>query len=179
MFSTSKRMTVVQKWKPDITNVRLQVVPFFLRDRWARETRARVKTTPREKGETRRGVRKIRQSPSFWTLIYVALTTQNSGGSSVAICQHLSKTHQPLSTLDIITIYVRVWHPSKNANELGSAWRNIAGNRHIHRQIENHLKLFRSRRHFGEIKQPKHTFSYIEELYFSKEVKENALALES
>ena len=95
----------------DITNVRLQVVPFFLRDRWARETRARVKTTPREKGETRRGVRKIRdcrQSPSFWTLIYVALTTQNSGGSSVAICQHLSKTHQPLSTLDIITIYVRI-----------------------------------------------------------------------
>ena len=39
--------------------------------------------------------------------------------------------------------------------------------------------MFRSRRKSPEkLNNPKPIFSYIEELYFSKEVKENALALE-
>ena len=43
--------------------------PVFLREGRASKTRARVKITPREKGETRRWERKMRdywQSPSFW-----------------------------------------------------------------------------------------------------------------
>ena len=39
---------------------RLRVVPFFLRDSRASETRARVNITPREKGKTRWGERKMR-----------------------------------------------------------------------------------------------------------------------
>ena len=44
---------------------------------------------------------------------------------------------------------------SRSVNELGQAWQNIAGKSHIHGHKENRLKLFKSRRHFGEIKQPK------------------------
>ena len=43
----------------------------------------------------------------------------------------------------------------KNANELGPAWQNIAGKSHFHGHKENLRKLFKSRRHFKEIKQPK------------------------
>ena len=65
-----------------------------------------VKITPRTKGDTQWGERKMRgyrQSPSFWTN---ALLSQRKTliGSSMEICQHLSKMRQPLSTLDIITI---------------------------------------------------------------------------
>ena len=66
---------------------------------------------------------------------------------------------------------------AKNANELGPAGQNIAGNRHIHRQKENRLKLLRSRRQWPEkLNSPKPLFSRIKELYFSKEVQENPLA---
>ena len=52
-------------------------------------------------------MRDYRQSPSFWTN---ALLSQRKTliGSSMAICQHLSKTRQPLSTLDIIIISVNM-----------------------------------------------------------------------
>ena len=70
-------------------------------------------------------------------------------------------------------------HPGKNANDLGPVGQSIAGNHHIHGQKENCLKLFRSRRQSPEkLNNPKRLFSCIEELYFSKEVKENALASE-
>ena len=46
-------------------------------------------------------------------------------------------------------------HPAKNANELGPAWQNLAGKSHIHGHKENGLELFKSKRHFGEIKHPK------------------------
>ena len=46
-------------------------------------------------------------------------------------------------------------HPAKNANELGPAWQNLVGKRHIHEHKENGSELLKSRRHFGEIKQPK------------------------
>ena len=59
------------------------------------------------KGDARWGERKMRdyrQSPSFWT--YALLSQRKTLiGSSMEICQHLSKTRQPLSTLNIITIY--------------------------------------------------------------------------
>ena len=51
-----------------------------------------------------RKMRDYRQSLSFWTN---ALLSQRKTliGSSTEIYQHLSKTRQPLSTLNIITIY--------------------------------------------------------------------------
>ena len=62
---------------------------------------------------------------------------------------------------------MRINHPTKNANELGPAGQNIA----VKRQKENGLELFRSRRHFEEIKQPKMPNQLQnEELYISKEV---------
>ena len=62
---------------------------------------------------------------------------------------------------------MRINHPTKNANELGPAWQNIA----VKRQEENGLELFRSRRHFEEMKQPKMPNQLQnEELYISKEV---------
>ena len=66
---------------------------------------------------------------------------------------------------------MRINHSAKNANELGPAWQNIVVKSDIHRQKENGLELFRSRRHFEEIKQPK-TLNQLqnEELYFSKKV---------
>ena len=72
------------------------------------------------KGHTRRGERKMRdyrQSPSFWTN---ALLSQRKIliGSFTEICQHLSKTHQPLSTLHIITIYrTKNWSRTNNSTE--------------------------------------------------------------
>ena len=50
------------------------------------------------------------------------------------------------------TVYNR---PAKSAKELGPVWQNIAGKSDIHGQKESSLELFRSRMHFGEIKQPK------------------------
>ena len=50
---------------------------------------------------------------------------------------------------------MRINHPAKNANEVGPAWQNNAEKSDIHGQKENGLELFRSRRHFEEIKQPK------------------------
>ena len=52
---------------------------------------------------------------------------------------------------------MRINHPTKNANELGPAWQNIA----VKRQKENGLELFRS-------KMPNQLQN--EELYISKEV---------
>ena len=66
---------------------------------------------------------------------------------------------------------MRINHPAKNASELGPAWQNIAVKSDIHGQKENGLELFRSRRHFEEIKQPKMPNQLQnEELYISKEV---------
>ena len=49
-------------------------------------------------------MRDYRQTPSFWT--YALLSQRKTLiASSMEICQHLSKTRQLLSTLDIITIY--------------------------------------------------------------------------
>ena len=87
---------------------RLRVVPHFSSEIVERAKRERAWKSPHaRKGDTRRGERKMRdyrQSPSFWTN---ALLSQRKTliGSSMEICQHLSKTRQPLSTLDIITIY--------------------------------------------------------------------------
>ena len=86
---------------------RLRVVPHFSSGivEWAKREHA-WKLPHARKGDTRRAERKMRdyrQSPSFWTN---ALLSQRKTliGSSMEICQHLSKTRQPLSTLDIITI---------------------------------------------------------------------------
>ena len=87
---------------------RLRVVPHFSLGIVERTKRKRAWKSPHaRKGYTRQGERKMRdyrQSPSFWTN---ALLSERKTliGSSMEICQHLSKTHQPLSTLDIITIY--------------------------------------------------------------------------
>ena len=43
-------------------------------------------------------------------------------------------------------------HPAKNANKLGQVWQNIVVKSDIHGQKENGVELFRSRRHFEEIK---------------------------
>ena len=62
-------------------------------------------------------MRDYRQSPSFWTY---ALFSQRKTliGSSMEICQHLSKTCQPLSTHDIITIYwTNNWSRTDNSTE--------------------------------------------------------------
>ena len=66
---------------------------------------------------------------------------------------------------------MRINHPAKNTNEMGPAWQNIAVKSDVCGQKENGLELFRFRRHFEEIKQPK-TLNQPqnEELYISKEV---------
>ena len=62
-------------------------------------------------------------------------------------------------------------YPAKNANKLSTAWQNSAGNRHIHGQKENRLKLFRSGGKLpAKLNNPKPLCSRIEELYYSKEV---------
>ena len=62
-------------------------------------------------------------------------------------------------------------HPAKNANKLGQVWQNIVVKSDIHGQKENGLELFRSRRHFEEIKQPiTLNQPQNEELYISEEV---------
>ena len=113
------------------------------------------------KGDTQWGERKMRdyrQSPSFWTN---ALLSQRKTliGSSMEICQHLSKTRQPLSTLDIITITEQITRVAlveatkKKANPatdevrvenrnhgLFSAWSQSENNRTVARL----LSLFKS-----------------------------------
>ena len=85
-------------------SVRLRVAPHFSSGivEWAKRERA-WKSPQARKSDTRRAERKMRdyrQSPSFWT---IALLSQRKTliGSSMEICQHLSKTRQPLSALDI------------------------------------------------------------------------------
>ena len=71
------------------------------------------------------------------------------------------------------SLSVRIYNrPAKSAKELGPAWQNIAGKSDIHGQKESGLELFRSRIHFGEIKQPIKTLliSHNEQLYILKEV---------
>ena len=70
------------------------------------------------------------------------------------------------------SLSVRIYNrPAKSAKELGPAWQNIAGKSDIHGQKESGLELFRSRMHFGEIKQPKTLLiSRNEQLYILKEV---------
>ena len=93
-------------WFPFI--LRLRVVPHFTSGIVERAKREGAWKSPHaRKGDTRRGERKMRdyrQSPSFWTN---ALLSQRKTviGPSMEICQHLSKTRQPLSTLNIITSY--------------------------------------------------------------------------
>ena len=72
--------------------------PIFLRD-----SRASVKITPREKRRHAAGREKnegLQTKPKLLNLC-IALTTQNSDWLFHGNCQHLSKTRQPLSPLDI------------------------------------------------------------------------------
>ena len=100
---------------------RLRVVPHFSSGivEWAKRERA-WKSPHARKGDTRRGERKMRdyrQSPSFWTFVLPS-QRKTLTGYSMEICQHLSKTHQPLSTLDIITIYsTNNWSRTNNSRE--------------------------------------------------------------
>ena len=104
-FHTPPGIIAISYWSEQI---RLQVVPHFSSGIVKRAKREHAWKSPHaRKGDTRQGERKMRdyrQSPSFWTN---ALLSQRKTliGSSMEICQHLSKTRQPLSTLDIITIY--------------------------------------------------------------------------
>ena len=100
------KLLLILLWARDIR--RLRVVPHFSSGivEWAKRERG-WKSPHARKGDVRWGERKMRGyrlSPSFWTN---ALLSQRKTltGYSMEICQHLSKTHQPLSTLDIITIY--------------------------------------------------------------------------
>ena len=92
----------------ELTGNKLRVVPHFSSGIVERAKHEGVWKSPHaRKGDTRRGERKMRdyrQSPGFWTN---ALLSQRKTviGPSMEICQHLSKTRQPLSTLNIITIY--------------------------------------------------------------------------
>ena len=66
-----------------------------------------MEMTPREKRRHAAGKEKnegLQTKPKLLNICF-PLTTQNLIGSSMEICQHMSKTRQPLSTLDIITIY--------------------------------------------------------------------------
>ena len=88
--------------------VRLRVVPHFASGIVEQAKRERAWKSPHaRKGDTRRRERKMRnyrQSPSFW--IHALLSQRKTmTGSSIENCQHLIKTRQPLSTLDVITIY--------------------------------------------------------------------------
>ena len=84
---------------------------FSLRDSRAREMRAHVKIASREKCEKwreREKMRDRRKSPIFW--LYALLSQRMTlVSSSIVVCQHLSKKHRPLSTLNKITISVNVW----------------------------------------------------------------------
>ena len=70
------------------------------------------------------------------------------------------------------SLSLRIYNrPAKSAKKLGPAWQNIVGKSGIHGQKESGLELFRSRMHFGEIKQPKTLLiSHNEQLYILKEV---------
>ena len=87
---------------------RLPVVPHFSSEIVERVKHKHAWKSPHTgKGDTRRGERKMRdyrQSPSFWTNELLS-QRETLIGSSMEICQHLSKMRQPLSTLNIITIY--------------------------------------------------------------------------
>ena len=83
---------------------RLRVVPHFSLGIVERAKRERAWKSPHaRKGYTRWGERKMRdyrQSPSFWTNTLLS-QRKTMIGPSMEICQHLSKTRQPLSTLNI------------------------------------------------------------------------------
>ena len=102
-----QKSKITTKW-PLSPYIRLRVVCHFSSGIVERAKRKHAWKSPKaSKGVTRRGERKMRdyrQSPSFWTY---ALLSQHKTliGSFMEICQHLSKTCQPLSILDIITIY--------------------------------------------------------------------------
>ena len=96
-------------WKsPHTRKGNTRVVPHFSSRIVEQAKRERAWKSPHaRKGDTWRRKRKMRdyrQSPSFWTN---ALLSQCKTliGPSMEICQHLSKTRQPLSTVNIITIY--------------------------------------------------------------------------
>ena len=82
-------------------------------------------------------IREKLNPPTEWTIQFNSLQSTSSWFGSV--------NHYPWEFK----------HPAKNANELGPAWQNLAGKSHIHGHKENGLELFKSKRHFGEIKQPK------------------------
>ena len=69
-----------------------------------------------------RKMRDRRKSPIFW--LYVLLSQSFTlASSSIAVCQHLSKKHRPLSTLNKITIIsVNVWQTS------GKSGKNLSHN---------------------------------------------------
>ena len=106
-------LELVRRWTQHFTKVdqkkpRLRVVPHFSSGIVEGAKRERAWKSPHaRKGDTRREERKMiyyRQSQSFWT--YALLSQRKTLiGSSMEICQHLSKMRKPLSTLDIITIH--------------------------------------------------------------------------
>ena len=102
-----QKSKITTKW-PLSPYIRLRVVCHFSSGIVERAKRKHAWKSPHaSKGVTWPGERKMRdyrQSPSFWTY---ALLSQHKTliGSSMEICQHLSKTCQLLSILDIITIY--------------------------------------------------------------------------
>ena len=97
---------------------------FSLRDSRAREMRAHVKIASRKKDEKWREREKWEttvKSPIFW--LYALLSQcMTLVISSMAVCEHLSKKHRPLSTLDKITISVNVWQTS------GMSGKNLSHN---------------------------------------------------
>ena len=112
---TSLSQLFVSEWNVPHDNLRENCLFFFISER---RPSVRLRVVPHfssgtveraRKGNMRRGERKMRdyrqsKSPSFWT--YALLSQRKTLiGSSMEICQHLSKTHQPPSTLDIYTIY--------------------------------------------------------------------------
>ena len=73
---------------------------------------------------------------------------------------------------------MRIWHPAKTTDELGSVCQNIAQKLHIHGQKNIAFSYSDQGGTLEKIKQPTSLFSHKEEVYISKEVKENAIASE-
>ena len=76
------------------------------------------------------------------------------------------------------SVSLRIWHPAKTTDELGPVWQNIARKLHIHGQKNIAFSYSDQGGTLEKINQPTSLFSHKEEVYISKEVKENALASE-
>ena len=103
---------------------RLREVPHFLwRDSKASKTRARLKITPREEGEIRRGERKIRdyrQSPSFWpfTVDWFRCVKFVSPFKSVTRIQWDPDSHWTVIALQVVSGRPHVIDLDQNTTEL-------------------------------------------------------------